>query len=130
MKYVCTNEAGYVKGKDYTLCGSRSGANAVCLWMILRIHGSGGWTAKMRGLIDRTDHICEKLDQWRVPHFRNKDLNIIAIRSSGISRELAEKYHLVPDDHEDPSWYKIVVMPHVRQGVIDRFLTELEAERK
>ncbi|MBK8368652.1 MAG: aspartate aminotransferase family protein [Bacteroidetes bacterium] len=130
MKYVCTNEAGYVKGKDYTLCGSRSGANAVCVWMILRIHGSVGWTVKMHQLVDKTTSICEKLDEWNVKYFRHPNLNIVTIRANYMSRELSMKYHLVPDNHEDPEWYKIVVMPHVKQGIIDNFLSELKNEQK
>lgn len=128
LKHVCTNEAGYVKGKDFTLCGSRSGANAVCVWMILRIHGSAGWRVKMHQLIDRTTFICEKLDEYGVVYFRNPDLNIVTISSKYISHSLAEKYHLVPDSHKDPLWYKIVVMPHVRQGIVDHFLSELKSE--
>lgn len=129
IRYVCTNEAGYVKGKDFTLCGSRSGANAVCVWMILRIHGSSGWTVKMRQLVDRTTFICEKLDEWGVKYFRHPDLNIVTIDAAYMSRNLAEKYHLVPDSHHNPKWYKIVVMPHVKQGIIDVFLSELRNER-
>jgi glutamate/tyrosine decarboxylase-like PLP-dependent enzyme len=130
LGHVCTNEAGYVKGKDFTLCGSRSGANAVCVWMILRIHGSSGWRVKMHQLIDRTTSICEKLNEWGILYYRHPDLNIVTIHSSCISAELAQRYHLVPDRHEDPSWYKIVVMPHVRQGIIDDFLNELKYEFK
>lgn len=129
LKYVCTNEAGYVKGKDFTLCGSRSGANAVCVWMILRIHGSTGWRVKMHQLIDRTTFICEKLDEYGVSYYRNPDLNIVTISSKYMSPALANKYHLVPDSHHDPLWYKIVVMPHVRQGIIDNFLSELKNEQ-
>ena len=129
LKYVCTNEAGYVKGKDYTLCGSRSGANAVCVWMILRIHGSVGWKVKMQQLVDRTTFICEKLNEWGVQYFRHPDINIVTMRTEYISSELANKYHLVPDDHYNPMWYKIVVMPHVKQGIIDNFLTELKNEQ-
>lgn len=129
LKYVCTNEAGYVKGKDFTLCGSRSGANAVCVWMILRIHGSVGWTVKMQQLVDRTTFICEKLDEWGVKYYRNPDINIVTISSKCMSQELAEKYHLVPNSHHDPEWFKIVVMPHVKQGIIDSFLDELENEQ-
>lgn len=129
IKYVCTNEAGYVKGKDFTLCGSRSGANAVCVWMILRIHGSSGWMVKMRQLVDRTTSICEKLDAWGVNYFRHPDLNIVTIDSNYISQELANKYHLVPDSHHNPKWFKIVVMPHVKHGIIDNFLSELHNER-
>lgn len=129
MEYVCTNEAGYVKGKDYTLCGSRSGANAVCVWMILRIHGSAGWHVKMHYLIDRTNLICEKLDSWNLRFFRNPAMNIVTIHASSISPALARKYHLVPDTHEGTaSWYKIVVMEHLTPGIIDAFMNELRAE--
>lgn len=130
LQYVCTNEAGYVKGKDFTLCGSRSGANAVCVWMILRIHGSVGWTVKMRQLVDRTTFICEKLDECGIKYYRNADINIVTINANYISKNLAQKFHLVPDNHnEKPNWYKIVVMPHVKQGIIDNFLTELKNEQ-
>jgi len=130
LQYVCTNEAGYVKGKDFTLCGSRSGANAVCVWMILRMHGSPGWMVKMRQLIDRTDFICEKLTVWNIKFYRNPFLNIVTLRANYISERLAKKFHLVPDDHQDPRWYKIVVMPHVKQGIIDSFLSELQNEQQ
>lgn len=128
MPYVCTAEASYVRGKDYTLCGSRSGANAISVWMILSTHGSTGWTVKMHQLLDRTDSLCSALDDLGVKHFRNEFLNIIAIRAKHITRDLALRYMLVPDNHDDPKWYKIVVMHHVRQGVLDEFLSELKAQ--
>jgi len=127
MHYTLTDEAAYVKGKDYTLVGSRSGANAVCVWMILRLHGSMGWSVKMHQLLDKTSFICEKLKEWGVEFYRHPDLNIITIRSKFLRAELAEKYNLVPDQHgEEAQWYKIVVMPHVKQGIIDHFLSELK----
>ena len=129
MKYVCTNEAGYVKGKDYTLCGSRSGANAVCVWMILRIHGSNGWTSKMMQLLDRTDWLCEKLTECGISYYRNQHLNIVTISSQQMNRSLAERYHLVPDSHQDPRWFKIVVMPHVKQSILDAFVNEVKLDK-
>ena len=129
LNYVLTNEADYVKGKDFTLCGSRSGANAVCVWMILRIHGSLGWSVKMHQLLDKTLHICEKLTEWGVRFYRHPSINIITIRSEFITKALAERYNLVPDTHKGKAnWYKIVVMPHVKQGIIDNFLIELKNE--
>ena len=129
MQYVCTDEAQYIPGKDYTLCGSRSGANAISVWMILRTHGSDGWRVKMQLLNDRTTRLCNKLSAMGVVYFRDPHINIIAIRSQYISERLAEKYHLVADSYEfEPKWYKIVVMPHVRQGILDQFVNELQAE--
>lgn len=128
MKYVCTNEAGYVKGKDFTLCGSRSGANAICVWMILRTHGSIGWHVKMNKLIDHTHSLCAKLDELNIKYFNNPLINIVAIKAGQIPDQIAQKYRLVPDNHHDPKWYKIVVMPHVTAGVIDQFIYELRLE--
>lgn len=128
IDFVCTDEAGYVKGKDYTLCGSRSGANAVCVWMILRVHGSEGWQNKMKNLVDKTTVICKHLDELKVEYFRNPDLNIVTIKSNYISNNLAQKYNLVPDNHVNPSWFKIVVMPHVKDEIINNFLNELKTE--
>ena len=130
MEYVCTDEAQYIPGKDYTICGSRSGANAISIWMVLMTHGSAGWQYKMTSLRDRASRICNKLDELGIKYFHNPFINIITIKNGYISKQLAEKYHLVADSYEfEAKWWKIVVMPHVKQGYIDSFLQELEAER-
>ncbi|MGY6558719.1 MAG: pyridoxal-dependent decarboxylase [Nitritalea sp.] len=129
--YVKTDEAQYIPGKDYTISGSRSGANAISMWMILQIHGSEGWRYKMEMLCDRTERICKKLKDAGIPFFRNPYLNIIAIRAAYVPAALAEKYQLVADSYEhQPKWYKIVVMPHVRPGVLDQFVLELVSPKQ
>jgi tyrosine decarboxylase / aspartate 1-decarboxylase len=128
MQYVCTEEASYVQGKDYTLCGSRSGANAACVWMILHMHGSLGWQVKMEQLLDRTSTMCASLAELGVEFYRHPRLNIITIKSEYISASLAKTFTLVPDNHDHPRWYKIVMMPHVRQGVSDSFINQLANE--
>ena len=128
MDYALTEEANYVQGKDYTICGSRSGANAIALWMILKTHGSDGLKVKMRRLTEKTANLCSNLSKMGVEYYHNPDINIIAIRGKYISIQLAKKYSLVPDSHsEQPNWYKIVVMDHVKQGVLDSFLMDLNA---
>ncbi|MDF9797045.1 tyrosine decarboxylase/aspartate 1-decarboxylase [Catalinimonas alkaloidigena] len=127
IEYALTDEAEYVKGKDYTLVGSRSGANAIAVWMILRTYGSEGWKAKILKLIDRTDRLCENLDERGIRYFRNPAMNIVAIRAEDIPETIAHEYLLVPDTHESkPNWLKIVVMEHVTQGKIDKFLFALD----
>jgi glutamate/tyrosine decarboxylase-like PLP-dependent enzyme len=124
--YVVTPQAQYIPGLDYTLCGSRSGANAVAVWMILRRYGSEGWKAKMEELLYRTDDLCASLDELGVKYYRHPNINIVAIRAEYVPDALAQKYFLVADSYQRaPKWWKIVVMPHVRQGFIDRFLEEL-----
>lgn len=130
MPWVCTDEANYVPGKDYTLCGSRSGANAVSLWMILHAYGYEGWKEKMMGLIRKTERLTEGLMELKIPFFNEKGINIVAMRASHIPEELANRFYLVPDRHDElKSWYKVVLMPHVGNGKIDEFLTALRFVR-
>lgn len=130
MEYGLTDEAKYVSGKDYTVCGSRSGANAISIWMTLMTHGSMGWTVKMDHLLDKTSSICSKLNKLDIEYFREPMVNIITIKAKYISTQLAKKYNLVPNtSDEKPKWWKIVVMQHVKKGVLQQFLNELQAER-
>ena len=129
MDYALTEEASYVQGKDYTICGSRSGANAVALWMILKTHGSDGLKVKMRNLTAKAASVCSQLTKMGVEFYQNPYLNIVTIRGKYISAHLAKKYALVPDSHNnEPDWYKIVVMDHVKKGVLDNFLIALKTE--
>lgn len=130
IEYTQTREAAYVQGTDFTLCGSRSGANAVAVWMILMTHGSAGWAYMMQKLIDRTDNICDALTEMGIAFYRHPDMNIVTIRAGYISTELAHKYHLVADDFSHPGWWKIVTMMHVEKPVIDQFLIDLKKENR
>ncbi len=126
IEYAQTKEASYVEGTDFTLCGSRSGANAVSVWMILMTHGYAGWKYQMERLNDRTDRICNHFKENNISFFREEHMNIITIKASDISESLAKKYHLVADNYKDPKWWKIVTMMHVEKHVIDEFLIDLQ----
>jgi len=57
-------------------------------------------------------------------------MNIITIKSADLPRELAVKFGLIPDSHdEDNNWYKIVVMDHVQQESLNDFINELKESR-
>ena len=126
MQYAVTKEASYVEGQDYTLIGSRSGANAIAVWMILMKNGPQGWRDKISLLQERTQWLCDRLDESDVEYYRHPCSNIVTLRSGSISKELAENYWLVPDDHENPAWYKIVVMEHVTIGKLEPFVISLQ----
>lgn len=113
MPYANTKEASYVEGEDYTLIGSRSGANAVAVWMILTTYGRFGWEEKMSILMKRTQWLCEQLDDLNIRYYRNPNANIVTIRSEFVSVEIAKEFGLVPDNHHQPKWFKVVVMDHV-----------------
>lgn len=127
MRYVFTKEASYVNGMDITLSGSRSGANAVAIWMILAAYGPHGWYEKINTLLYRTTWVCKQLREMSVEFYRHPSLNIITIKSAYISQQLADKYGLVPDDHHGAAkWFKIVVMDHVEVEHLQPFLEDLK----
>ncbi|HIP32764.1 MAG TPA: aspartate aminotransferase family protein, partial [Crocinitomicaceae bacterium] len=126
MNYSTTKEASYVAGEDSTLIGSRSGANAISIWMILSKYGPNGWMEKIFILQKRTDWLCQRLDEFGVEYFRNSHSNIVTIKSHFITDDLATKFGLVPDNHQNPNWYKIVVMDHVEIEKLEPFLKELK----
>jgi len=113
MEYANTQKAGYIKGEDCTLIGSRSGANAVATWMILVKNGPYGWGEKILILQKRTDWMCEQLTNIGVDYYRHPKSNNITIRSSCVNQEIAEKFGLMRDNQANPGWYKVVVMDHV-----------------
>jgi glutamate/tyrosine decarboxylase-like PLP-dependent enzyme len=127
IENVLTKEAAYVEGMDLTLCGSRSGANAIAVWMILFTYGPFGWCEKIRILQMRTQWLCDKLNDLDVEYFREPFLNIVTIRAQYIPKKLAEKYNLVPEKHEiGNKWYKIVIMEHVEIDHLSTFINDLK----
>lgn len=127
IENVLTKEAEYVEGMDLTLCGSRSGANAVAVWMILFTYGHFGWCEKIRVLQMRTEWLCEKLDELQVSYFREPFMNIVTIPAQYITKALEEKYDLVPQKHGDNNqWYKIVIMDHVEVDHLSTFIADLK----
>jgi glutamate/tyrosine decarboxylase-like PLP-dependent enzyme len=125
IQYANTKEASYVEGEDFTLIGSRSGANAVAVWMILSKYGPFGYMEKIFVLQKRTAWMCEQLDNLNIEYYRHPSSNIITIKSNYITPDLATKYGLVPDNHNQPAWYKIVVMDHVTVDKLNLLVDEL-----
>jgi glutamate/tyrosine decarboxylase-like PLP-dependent enzyme len=125
IENVLTKEAEYVEGMDLTLCGSRSGANAIAVYMILFTYGPYGWYEKISVLQMRTNWFCKQLDQLKIPYFRNEHMNIVTLYSSHIPSEIAVQFDLVPQQHnENNKWYKAVIMDHVE---IDHLLQLIDA---
>lgn len=126
IENVCTPEAQYVRGRDYTLVGSRSGANAVALWMILHSYGAEGGRRFLGELVARTERFCRMLDVAGVEYFRAPFMNLVALSARRLPSDLARRWLLVPDRHDGaPSWWKVVVMDHVSDEMLARFVDEL-----
>lgn len=128
IENVLTKEAEYVEGMDLTLCGSRSGANAVAVWMILFTYGPNGWFEKVSILQMRTQFLCQQLDLLHIKYFREPFMNIVTIQAKYISEEIAKKFDLIPDQHHKGNkWYKIVLMDHVEVEHLTTFINDLKA---
>lgn len=131
IDYVFTNEAQYVHGLDVTLIGSRSGANAVAVWMIMQTYGPNDWFEKIHILNYRAGWLATQLKEVGIEFYRHEGSNIVTIRAKHIKKEIADKYGLVPDQHNDkPQWYKIVIMDHVHIDLLLPFLEELKMNLK
>ncbi|HSD13846.1 MAG TPA: pyridoxal-dependent decarboxylase [Flavobacterium sp.] len=130
IENVLTKEAEYVEGMDLTLCGSRSGTNAVAVWMILFTYGAFGWCEKVRILQMRTDWLCNALDALNIRYFRDPFMNIVTIHARYIPKEMEKKYDLVPQKHDKTNqWYKIVIMNHVEVDHLSTFIADLKSTR-
>lgn len=123
IHFANTKEASYVEGEDLTLIGSRSGANAIAAWMILVKNGPYGWQEKIFILQKRTEWMCKQLTALGFEFYRHPNSNILTIRSRFIEPEVAKEFGLVPDNHANPKWFKIVVMEHV---TIEKLSTLIE----
>jgi glutamate/tyrosine decarboxylase-like PLP-dependent enzyme len=127
MQYANTREAKYVAGEDFTLIGSRSGANAVAVWMILMKNGPFGWHEKIFILQKRTDWLSQQLEEKNIEFYRHPSANILTIKSEYVPDLVAKKYGLVPDNHKEPQWYKIVLMEHVTIDKLQNLLEDMDA---
>lgn len=126
IQHAATTEASYVQGLDYTMVGSRSGAQAISIWMILMTHGPRGWRNTMERLIIETDKLCHALDEMGISYFRNPHLNIVAMHAPQIPAHIPSKYRLVSDNFgAEPKWWKIVVMQHTIGKVVDQFIADM-----
>jgi len=127
IENVLTKEAQYVDGMDLTLVGSRSGANAIAVWMILFSYGYYGWFEKINTLLLRTEWFCKQLNDLNIEYFRDPFMNIVTLKSSYVPEKLAQKFGLVPDTHNGTnSWYKVIMMDHVEIDDLLKFVNELK----
>lgn len=129
MHYANTKEASYVEGEDFTMIGSRSGANAIAVWMILSTYGPFGWFEKVLILQNRTEWLTKQLTKLGIQYFRHPASNIVAIRSSCINSTIAIQHGLVPDNHISPNWYKVVIMEHVTIEKLEKMMNTIQSSR-
>ena len=129
IENVLTKEAQYVDGMDLTIVGSRSGANAIAVWMILFSYGYYGWFEKINTLLLRTEWFMKQMDALNIEYFREPSMNIVTLKSQYIPKNIAHRFGLVPDTHDGTnSWYKVIMMDHVEIDDLIKFVDALKKE--
>lgn len=129
IENVLTKEAQYVDGMDLTIVGSRSGANAIAVWMILFSYGYYGWFEKINTLLLRTKWFTNQMDALNIEYFRDPFMNIVTLKSEYIPDHIAHKFGLVPDTHNGSNkWYKVIMMDHVEIDDLIKFVKALQKE--
>jgi tyrosine decarboxylase/aspartate 1-decarboxylase len=128
--HYTNTKTGYVEGDDYTLIGSRSGANAVAVWMILGKNGPFGWHEKVMILQKRAEWMCKQMKLKGIEYYSHPYSNIITIKACCLDRNTARRFGLVPDNHNNPHWYKIVLMEHVTIEKLIPLLQELHPSKE
>lgn len=127
IAHTTTRSAAYVPGLDCTLSGSRSGANAVSVWMILQTWGSAEGTRFVSGLADRAAHLAARLRALGLHPVHTPGMNLVVLPEAEVPPEVSARFLLVADDHDRPQWRKVVVMEHVTDAALDAFLAALAA---
>jgi glutamate/tyrosine decarboxylase-like PLP-dependent enzyme len=122
LSYLATAEPHFMAHKIHTLSGSRSGANAIAVWMILKAFGSKGLQAKVKRIMKLKRQLCDELDAKQVEYLHDPYMNIVTIHHRHMSKEIQHHYGLVPDNHSSPTWWKVVLMDHVNESLIRDFL--------
>lgn len=125
LEHTTTKTAAYVPGLDCTLSGSRSGANAVAVWMILQTWGYEGGRRFVSDLAQRAQDLSNDLNDLGIRTVHTDGMNVVAMRDEDVPRPLSERLLLVADRHDAPEWRKIVVMEHVTDQAIASFLEEI-----
>jgi len=125
LAHTTTTTAAYVPGLDCTLIGSRAGANAVAVWMILQTWGSAEGTRFVSELADRAAHLAHRLRDLGLHPVHTEGMNIVVLPEEEVPQAVSDRFLLVADDHDRPQWRKVVVMEHVTDDALDAFVAAL-----
>jgi tyrosine decarboxylase / aspartate 1-decarboxylase len=130
LAHTTARSATYVPGLDCTLSGSRGGANAVAVWMILQTWGHAGGRAFVLELAERAAWLATELRGLGLRPVHTPGMNVVTLPAAEVPEAIAERFMLVGDRKNDPCWRKVVVMEHVTDAALGGFLDALRAARE
>ena len=133
LDYIQT-ETPYLTDKfQYTLVGTRSGAAAASTWAVFRYLGVDGYRKVVSKCMKTTRLMADGLWEAGFKLVLEPTLNIVAFRSSGNTKEFAEKLW-------EKGWsvsyvprydcIRLVIMPHVKKRHALSFLKDISQIEK
>lgn len=130
IQQLTSSKSTYIKGLDSTFSGSRSGFQALMIWIILMAYGRAGWEAYVAQQMSLANWFEQQLQKGKHPYFRDPFSNIFAIAADCISLNDAFHLGLVPDNHQQPKWYKVILMPHVNKEALLDLIASMSLSNK
>lgn len=127
-------DASYLEHADFTLLGSRSGANVVITWaMFMRQVKSGVWSRRITNSIDKTHLLYDQMKpipfiEVLYPPTINYlvfTININDHTKLTAVKHLLRKYSITPSNYKGKEIYKIIATDYISKGTMKKFIKQL-----
>jgi len=142
LRQLIEKEIPYLDEKDNTLSGSRSGIAAVASWFVINSLGKKGFRRVIASCLKRKERFLNIVSNLglKVEVITDKNsinLGLISKTKTPFSRKIKEKYGLVGGrtkikfsslGQTDLTIFKIYLMPHIKDELLDEFERDLKEE--
>lgn len=110
--------------------GTRCSAGVVGAWATVAAMGRKGYREQARSCVGTTAHLVAAMDQLDLSPVVRPPINIAAFFISKVRRlqHRLMEHGWYPSRMNEPEALRLVVMPHVTPGVIDRFVEQLKTQ--
>lgn len=121
-------QPSYLPFRTCTLSGSRSGGSIASVYATIKYYGIRGYRKIAKDCIKNTKLLCNELDRINgVSLITEPELNIVGVRVPRLNKtykELKKRGWKISLD-SDTKGLRIVVMPHVTEDIIRKFVRDL-----
>jgi len=113
------NKVEYINSTDSTLFGSRNGLASIAWWCAIKGYGMPGLEKMTRECMALTGYALDEVGKVVHGCWRNQHSNTVMIPKP--RSDVVQKWQLASDGN----WSHIILMPHLKQGDVDRFVADL-----
>ena len=126
-KYVkmVTADIEYIRGKDTTMTGSRSGITPMILWYSINKNGIEGYTKQVEKCFKMADYAINKFKEYGITAWRNENSNTVVFPSKNVDPKLFQKWQIATEGKIG----HLITMQHVTTNMIDSFIFDVYKEK-